>query len=172
MTGNVRNHNASFCSLSQLAGTGNSLEVPGATSIKVRNLSGSFEIPARKIMGPKLSCNCIPQLSPLKFNSRLGSPRTVERRKQKIRQIMENDFEENLFHVKSLTAKKCVKFFGTSQIPLDKLTFNNNNNNTSGEEKLLCAGCAYPLDAHKEAAEQVNIKPWTRDTLRWRGKFF
>ncbi|XP_075262366.1 transient receptor potential cation channel subfamily M member 3-like isoform X2 [Convolutriloba macropyga] len=100
-----------------------------------------------------------------------GSPRTVERRKQKIRQIMENDFEENLFHVKSLTAKKCVKFFGTSQIPLDKLTFNNNNNNTSGEEKLLCAGCAYPLDAHKEAAEQVNIKPWTRDTLRWRENF-
>lgn len=108
------------------------------------------------------------KLSPLKFNSGLGSPKTVEKRKQKIREIMENDFEENLFHVKSLTAKKCVKFFGTSQIPLDKLALHKDVIESEG--KLLCAGCSYPLDAHKEAADQINIKPWTRDTLRWRGK--
>ncbi|XP_063723326.1 uncharacterized protein LOC134851254, partial [Symsagittifera roscoffensis] len=142
------------------------------------------------------------------------SPRTVERRKEKIRQMMENDFEENLFHVKNLTAKKCVKFFGTPHIPLDKLppldptslpltnaaaesaavrapihkTSNGstapsaddkNNNNSKGrrpspagvESRGLCLGCNYPIEAHQEAADQVSIRPWTRDTLRWRENF-
>ena len=165
--------------------------------------------PATRIPPPKLK----PPLSPLKFNWRLGSPRTVERRKEKIRQMMENDFEENLFHVKNLTAKKCVKFFGTPHIPLDKLppldptslpltnaaaesaavrapihkTSNGstapsaddkNNNNSKGrrpspagvESRGLCLGCNYPIEAHQEAADQVSIRPWTRDTLRWRGE--
>ncbi len=157
---NINNHNnsvfnldyaTSFSSLPFHFSNNNDLK-----RSKVRNWSGSYY--EHSLLPPT---HYLPQISPLHFYSRSGSPRTVEKRKQHIRQIMEADFEENLFHVKSLTAKKCVKFFGTSNLPPEILP--------QDADKVLCAGCSYPVDAHNQAANQVSIKPWTRDTLKWRG---
>ena len=144
-------HN-SFSSLSLANGFVNESEEPTVT---VHKLSPRIR--------QSLVSGCLARLSPLRFDTRLGSPRSVQRRKQRIREIMETDFEENLFHVKNLTAKKCVKFFGTSKLPTQTFA------GEGSQLKDLCAGCLYPISSHEEAVSQVNIKPWTRDTLKWRG---
>ena len=152
MQGNFQSRQNSFSSLSLANGFINESEEPASgnrLSPKIRK---------------NLVSGCLARLSPLRFDTRLGSPRSVQRRKQRIREIMETDFEENLFHVKNLTAKKCVKFFGTSKLPPQTFP------GEGGQQlKDLCAGCLYPISAHEEAVNQVNIKPWTRDTLKWRG---